>query len=171
MGKGSKVKGYIGEKQLADLLHDFYGYPVRRGQVFNGEPDLVGMLGLHIECKFKKTVSITGALAQSIIASEKHHDGLPVVMFKEISVQKRNLPWLVALRYEDYIAIADKDDSEADVRLHFKGGIYGRMATCEKEALRFYREPYDIICMTLEDFIGIYGNWKLPFTEDDHDNV
>lgn len=171
MGKMSRNKGAAGERELKSILCAVYGYNVKRGYVFEGTQDVYGMLGLHIECKYRETVSITGALAQSIISSETRHDGLPVVMFKEISVHKRNLPWLVALRYEDYVTIAGKDESEVDVRLAFKGGIYGRMATCDKEALRFYRKPYDIICMTLEDFIGIYGNWKLPFTEDDHDNV
>lgn len=42
------------ERELANLLKDRYGYDCRRGQQFcgsNGDADVVGLPGIHIECK------------------------------------------------------------------------------------------------------------------------
>ena len=50
----SNRKGKEGERELANLLKDRYGYDCRRGQQFcgsNGDADVVGLPGIHIECK------------------------------------------------------------------------------------------------------------------------
>lgn len=49
----SRNKGAAGERELAKVLKG-YGYDCRRGQQYcgaNGDEDVVGLPGLHIECK------------------------------------------------------------------------------------------------------------------------
>lgn len=49
----SNRKGKEGERELANLLKS-HGYDCRRGQQFcgsNGDADVVGLPGIHIECK------------------------------------------------------------------------------------------------------------------------
>ena len=53
MGKAQREKGKRGERELAGILRD-YGYDTRRGQQFcgsDGSADVVGLPGIHIECK------------------------------------------------------------------------------------------------------------------------
>ena len=49
----SRRKGASGERELAKKLRE-YGYEARRGQQYcgsNGDADVVGIPGIHIECK------------------------------------------------------------------------------------------------------------------------
>ena len=49
----SRQKGARGERELARILRE-YGYDCRRGQQYcgaNGDADVVGLEGIHIECK------------------------------------------------------------------------------------------------------------------------
>lgn len=65
----SNRKGKEGERELANLLKDRYGYDCRRGQQFcgsNGDADVVGLPGIHIECKRVEKLNIYEAVEQSI---------------------------------------------------------------------------------------------------------
>ena len=49
----SRRKGAEGERELARVLQE-YGFDSRRGQQYcgaNGDADVVGLQGVHIECK------------------------------------------------------------------------------------------------------------------------
>ena len=49
----SRQKGARGERELAAVLRE-HGFECRRGQQFcgaNGDADVVGLPGIHIECK------------------------------------------------------------------------------------------------------------------------
>ena len=51
----SRAKGKAGERELAKKLREF-GVDARRGQQYsgaNGDADVVGLQGVHIECKLK----------------------------------------------------------------------------------------------------------------------
>ena len=51
MGNKSQRKGAVGERELAKLLEK-EGFPMQRGGMSFGEvPDLVGLPGIHVECK------------------------------------------------------------------------------------------------------------------------
>ena len=53
MAVNSRNKGAAGERELAKILRE-YGYDCRRGQQYsgaNGDADVVGLNGIHIECK------------------------------------------------------------------------------------------------------------------------
>lgn len=64
----SREKGARGERELANFLKD-HGYMARRGQQYsgaNGDADVEGLDGIHIECKRVEKLNIDKAMEQSI---------------------------------------------------------------------------------------------------------
>lgn len=60
----SRNKGAAGERELAGKLRD-YGYDARRGQQYsgaNGDADVVGLPGIHIEVKRVERLNIDEAM-------------------------------------------------------------------------------------------------------------
>ena len=96
----SREKGARGERELARVLRE-YGYDCRRGQQYsgaNGDADVVGLPGLHLEVKRVERLELEKAMAQSI--RDAREDELPSVMHR-----KNNCPWLVTMRLEDFMEI------------------------------------------------------------------
>lgn len=95
----SREKGKRGELELAKLLRA-YGYAARRGVQYQGgteSPDVVGIPGYHIECKWVENLSVRKAMCQSINdAGEK----IPTVMWK-----KNREEWLVIMRLSDFLKV------------------------------------------------------------------
>lgn len=98
MGKSSQRKGAQGERELANLIRDMWGYEVKRGQVFNGQSDMIGLKGIHPEVKRVEKLNIHKAMEQARTESEKRRDGIPVV-FHRINRE----PWLVTLDLYDFM--------------------------------------------------------------------
>lgn len=99
----SRQKGARAERQLAHILQGF-GYETRRGQQFsgaNGDPDVVGVPGLHIECKDVERLNIFDAMEQSI--RDARADEIPTVHHT-----KNYKPWLVTLLLPDFYEIYRK---------------------------------------------------------------
>lgn len=100
MGKiNSRSKGKKGELELAKKLRD-YGYDCRRGQQYcgaNGDADVIGLPGIHIECKRVERLDLYGAMAQAIADSRCK---MPVVMHR-----KNHCDWLVTMRLTDWVQI------------------------------------------------------------------
>ena len=96
----SRAKGAQGERELAKKLRE-YGYEARRGQQFsgaNGDPDVVGLDGIHIECKRVEKLHLEDWVAQS---RRDARDGeIPVVMHR-----KNHCEWLVTMTLDDWIKI------------------------------------------------------------------
>ena len=64
----SRDKGARGERELAHYLQE-RGFSARRGQQFsgaNGDADVEGLEGVHIECKRVEKLNIDEAMEQSI---------------------------------------------------------------------------------------------------------
>lgn len=99
MGKRERDKGARGERMLRDYLNSF-GVAVKRGYVFLRQSDLVGLQGIHIECKFVEKLNVRKAIDQAIQEAEKRKDGLPAVFWK---VSRK--PWLTIMRTEDFMRI------------------------------------------------------------------
>lgn len=100
MGKASRDKGKRGERELAGVLRD-YGYDCRRGQQFcgaNGDADVVGLPGIHIECKRVERLDLYGAVGQAVRDAKEGE--LPVVMHR-----KNNCEWLVTMPLEEWISL------------------------------------------------------------------
>ena len=84
--KNSREKGKRGERELAKWLNAL-GYDTRRGQQYcgaNGDADVVGIDGMHIECK--RYAIITAADLKNAMEQSKRDalDGeVPVVFHRE----------------------------------------------------------------------------------------
>ena len=96
----SRRKGAAGEREIAKVLRS-YGYEARRGQQYcgaNGDADVVGLPGIHIECKRVERLDLYGAMAQA--RHDSNTDELPAVMHS-----RNNSDWLVTMRLEDWISL------------------------------------------------------------------
>ena len=96
----SKDKGARGERELANKLKE-YGFDCRRGQQFcgsNGDADVVGLDGVHIEVKRTERLSLYDALAQA--KQDARGGEMPVVMHR-----KNNCEWVVIQPLEDWIEL------------------------------------------------------------------
>ena len=95
----SRRKGKEGELELAKVLRE-HGYETRRGVQYKGgkdSPDVVGIEGLHIECKRVEALNIHAAMEQ---ADRDCGENMPVVMHR-----KNGKPWLVTMHLEDFLRI------------------------------------------------------------------
>jgi Holliday junction resolvase len=97
-GKSARDKGARYELELVHILRDFYGYPVRRGYVFQHESDVIGLQGVHIECKAVERLNIRKAYKQAVEEALERADGVPVVFH-----HKNREGWLVTLSLEDFM--------------------------------------------------------------------
>ena len=95
----SRDKGKRGELELAKTLRG-YGYDVRRGQQYcgaNGDADVVGLPGIHIECKRVERLNLDDAMAQ---AKHDAHGKIPAVFHRN-----NHGEWRVTLGLEDLLWI------------------------------------------------------------------
>lgn len=101
MGKSSQRKGRDGERELRDVLQG-YGYQVECGEPvsFGTVPDLVGLPGIHIECKRVEKLNIPEAMRQAVRDSEKFRDGMPALFHR-----RNRQPWLVTMRLDDWMKV------------------------------------------------------------------
>lgn len=101
MAKFSRDKGKRGERMLVRFLRD-QGYEARRTAQYCGKSgdasDVVGLRGLHIECKFVERLNVREALRQAI--RDAAAGLIPTVFHK-----RSNEEWLVTLRAEDFMTI------------------------------------------------------------------
>lgn len=96
----SRNKGAAGERELASKLLD-YGYDCRRGQQYcgkNGDADVVGLNGIHIEVKRVERLNIQDAMSQS--KRDAREGELPTVFHR-----KNYSEWLVTLRLDDFMKL------------------------------------------------------------------
>jgi len=99
----SDRKGKVGERELANELKR-YGYQARRGQQFSGieGEDVVGLPGIHIECKRVELININKAMDQAV--EDAKPGDMPAVFSR-----KNSKPWLVTMRLEDWIKLYGRD--------------------------------------------------------------
>ncbi|MBO1264350.1 hypothetical protein J3A84_04755 [Proteiniclasticum sp. SCR006] len=99
----SKQKGARGERELSLKLKE-YGYETRRGQQYcgsNGDADVVGLPGIHIECKRVERLNLYDAMAQS--KSDAINGEVPTIFHR-----KDRCEWLVTMKLEDWINLYKK---------------------------------------------------------------
>ena len=107
----SRNKGATGDRELAKVLRG-YGYNCRRGQQYcgaNGDADVVGMPGLHIECKRVERLNLDDALAQA--KSDAREEEIPVVMHR-----KNNGEWRVTIPLKDFVVIYREWKAEKGIK-------------------------------------------------------
>lgn len=94
----SRQKGKRGELELARVLRE-YGYDARRGQQYCGaigDPDVLGLPGIHIECKRVERLNLADAMAQA------KHDARPGEA-PAVFHRRNHAEWLVTMRLEDWV--------------------------------------------------------------------
>ena len=97
MGKASRDKGKRGERELAAELTAL-GLPARRGQQYSGasgDADVVGLPGVHIECKRVESLRLADALDQA--ERDARPGELPVVMHR-----RNGRLWVAVMRYDEF---------------------------------------------------------------------
>lgn len=101
MGKMSKTKGKVGEREVANLLKG-HGIEAARGIQYCGGPDspdvVHSMQHVHIEVKRVEAFRLYDALDQA--SRDAHLDDMPVVFHR-----KSRHPWVVILDADDFIKL------------------------------------------------------------------
>lgn len=109
MAINSRKKGVAGELELAKELRK-YGFEARRGQQYcgaNGDADVVGLPGVHLEVKRVERLNVENAMRQ---AEADAKDGvIPVVMHRANREE-----WKVTLRLKDFMEIWKNDGKRTD---------------------------------------------------------
>lgn len=96
----SRSKGARGEREVAKILRD-YGYDCRRGQQYsgaNGDADVVGLPGIHIEVKRRERLDIYSAISQAV--RDAREGEKPTVFHR-----KNDCEWLVTMRLGDFMKL------------------------------------------------------------------
>jgi len=100
----SNAKGKRGERELANKLKNLGILNARRSQQYNGvsgDADLLGLKGIHIECKRVEALNINKAMEQA--ETDCKNVGLPTVFHR-----KNGKPWLVTMDLYDWMKLYDK---------------------------------------------------------------
>ena len=93
----SRKKGKRFELLVAGLFRSI-GYEARRGQQFsgaNGDADVVGVPGLHIECKARERTELYDWMSQA--KADARENEIPVVIHK-----KNNCAVLVTMEFDQW---------------------------------------------------------------------
>lgn len=107
MGKASRDKGKRGERELAAKLRE-HGFDSKRGLQYcgaDGSADVVGLPGIHIECKRVERLDLTGAVEQAV--SDARPEELPAVFHR-----RNRGEWLVTMRLADWLKVYEKVERE-----------------------------------------------------------
>ena len=120
----SRQKGKNGELELAHILNQ-YGYDTKRGQQYsgaNGDADVIGLPGIHIEVKRQETMQLNKWLMQSVddaYADSIKHGGhmIPVVIHRENCdrTKQNNIKgkWKVSMLLDDFMVLYEKGRTNA----------------------------------------------------------
>ena len=96
----SRQKGARGEREIAKILRQ-RGYDARRGQQYsgaNGDADVVGLPGIHIEVKRVEALNIDKAMEQAITDAKPGE--MPAVFHRKIGKE-----WKATVRLKDFIKL------------------------------------------------------------------
>lgn len=97
----SRAKGKRAELAVAKLLREHGFEDARRGVQYSGrtgQPDVIGMPGVHLEIKHVEHLNLYDAYEQS--SRDAKENEVPWVVHK-----KNGKPWLCTMTFEDAIAM------------------------------------------------------------------
>ena len=103
----SRAKGARGERELSNLLKRA-GFETRRGQQYcgaNGDADVVGIHGIHIECKRVEHLNLYKAMEQAKTDAKENEK--PTVFHR-----KDRQEWLVTMTLDDWIEMYKKAEKK-----------------------------------------------------------
>lgn len=104
MGASQQRKGRNAERELSAIING-YGFHTEPAQALNfGKiPDIVGLPGIHIECKRHERTNLYAWVEQSETDAERFTDGLPIVAHR-----LNRKPWLITMSLETFIKLYEK---------------------------------------------------------------
>lgn len=111
MGKSQREKGKRGEREFAALCRD-QGYNARRGQQYcgaNGDADVVGLPGIHIEVKRVERLDLLGAMSQA--RTDAKAGEIPIVAHR-----KDKAEWLVTMTAADWFKLFNQYYSAVELK-------------------------------------------------------
>lgn len=111
MGRMSRDKGKRGERELANALRNC-GYETRRGQQYSGtetSADVVGLPGIHIECKRTESLRLYESLEQAERDAGASGD-LPAVFHR-----KNGKPWAVIMELGNWLKLYGGDRENVSI--------------------------------------------------------
>ncbi len=100
MAVNSRRKGAEGERELARILRE-RGFDARRGVQYQGgtdSPDVIGLPGVHIECKRVERLDLMVAYEQAF--RDSADEEIPAVFHK-----RNREPWMVTVTLEDFLKL------------------------------------------------------------------
>ncbi|QOV18933.1 hypothetical protein INP51_14005 [Blautia liquoris] len=100
----SRNKGAKGERELSNILKEKGFTDCRRGQQYcgsNGDADVVGLQGIHIECKRVQKLNLENAMQQAI--NDAREDEIPAVFHRQDRKK-----WKVTLLLDDFVTLYKK---------------------------------------------------------------
>lgn len=106
----SREKGAAGERELSRRLRE-YGYDCRRGQQYsgaNGDADVVGLPGIHIECKRVERLDLIAAMDQS--KRDARPGEIPAVFHR-----KNHCSWMVTISLDDFMLLYREWESGREI--------------------------------------------------------
>ena len=109
----SRRKGAAGERELARFLRE-HGFDARRGVQFSGllgDADVLGLPGIHIECKRVEHLNLDTALEQSV--RDARAGETPVVIHR-----KNRQSWRITMYLEDFLKYYGGDPNEKSDVIH-----------------------------------------------------
>ena len=117
----SRQKGKRGERDLAKRLQEL-GFEARRGQQYSGasgDADVVGVPGVHIECKRVEQCRMYDWMRQA--ERDARPGETPVVMWRKNCEQ-----WLVVMRLEEWVAMqrkGEKNENDKGENHVYRGSV------------------------------------------------
>ena len=105
-GRSSQAKGRRGEIELAEYLRGRGLTEAHAGDPLNfgTQADVVGIDGLHIECKRHERLEITRWYEQALQYAQRMKDGKPAVIYRQ---NRRS--WMIVLSLADFLDLAGKE--------------------------------------------------------------
>lgn len=96
----SRQKGSRGERELAKIFRE-HGYEARRGQQYcgiSGDADVVGLPGIHVECKRVEKLNLLDAMEQAVRMQRMEN-------CLQSFIGAIGAEWLVTMRLEDWFSL------------------------------------------------------------------
>lgn len=110
-GKMSRDKGKRGEREFAAVCKE-HGYEAHRTAQHmgkdGGEPDVVGLPGVHIEVKRCESLSLYKAREQA-------HRDAKVGLIPVVAHRRNGLPWVVIIDADDFFKMYNEYHKTLDV--------------------------------------------------------
>ena len=104
MGRFSRNKGKVGERELAHELTRVFGVQARRGVQFQGSPEspdvVIDIPDIHIECKRTERFRLYEALGQAVTDAGTN---VPLVLHRQ-----NHKPWVAIVRLDDLPTLIQK---------------------------------------------------------------